>query len=122
MAEKRKELEDILKELERIGDIVGSAIVRTDGLLIATGLPAEVNSKAVAAMAAAIVGTSETTVQELDIGKFEQVIVNASEGQYVCLKAGEEGILIALLRKGANLGLVLLEMEKRAKKIARLLE
>jgi predicted regulator of Ras-like GTPase activity (Roadblock/LC7/MglB family) len=122
MAEKRKELEDILKELERIGDIVGSAIVRTDGLLIATGLPAEVNSKAVAAMAAAIVGTSETTVQELDIGKFEQVIVNASEGQYVCLKAGEEGILISLLRKGANLGLVLLEMEKQAKKIARLLE
>lgn len=122
MVEKRKELENILKELEKIGDILGSAIVRTDGLLIATGLPTEVNSKAVAAMAAAIVGTSETSVKELEIGKFNQVIVNASDGQYVCIKAGEEGILISLARKDANLGLVLLEMERQAKKITRLIE
>jgi predicted regulator of Ras-like GTPase activity (Roadblock/LC7/MglB family) len=122
MAEKRKELESILSDLERIGDIVGSAIVRTDGLLIATGLPSEVNSKAVAAMAAAIVGTSETTVSELNIGEFKEVLVNASDGQYAAIKAGEDCILIALLRKGANLGLVLLEMEKQSKKIARLIE
>ncbi len=120
--EKKKELEEILHHLERVGDIIGSAIVRRDGLLIASGLPAEVNAKAVAAMAAAIAGTSESSARELKIGEFQQVIVNASTGQYVVLGAGPEAILIALLRKEANLGLVLLEMEKAAQKIARLLE
>ena len=70
MAEKRRELEEVLKELEKIGDIIGSAVVRRDGLLIASGLPSEVNAKAVAAMAAAIVGTSETSTKELEIGEF----------------------------------------------------
>ncbi|MEM5883190.1 MAG: roadblock/LC7 domain-containing protein [Candidatus Aenigmatarchaeota archaeon] len=116
----KKELEDILKELEKIGDIIGSAIVRRDGLLIASGLPSEVNARAVAAMTAAIVGTSETSIKELEIGEFQQVIVNASEGQYVAIGAGEEAILIALLRKNANIGLILLEMEKAAKKIEKL--
>ncbi|MEM5794037.1 MAG: roadblock/LC7 domain-containing protein [Candidatus Aenigmatarchaeota archaeon] len=116
----KKELEDVLKELEKIGDIIGSAIVRRDGLLIASGLPSEVNARAVAAMAAAIVGTSETSTKELEIGEFQQVIVNASEGQYVAIGAGEEAILIALLRKNANIGLILLEMEKAAKKIEKL--
>ncbi len=116
----KSELEDVLKELEKIGDIIGSAIVRRDGLLIASGLPSEVNARAVAAMAAAIVGTSETSTKELEIGEFQQVVVNASEGQYVVIGAGEEAILIALLRKNANIGLILLEMEKAAKKIEKL--
>ncbi|MEM0243419.1 MAG: roadblock/LC7 domain-containing protein [Candidatus Aenigmatarchaeota archaeon] len=119
--DKRQQLENILKELRNVRDIIGSAIARVDGLLIAADLPAEVNSKAVAAMAAAIVGTSETTIQEFKIGNFQQVIVNATEGQYVCIKAGEDAILISLIKKDANLGLVLLEMEKQAKKIERLM-
>lgn len=118
---KKEELQSVLQDLERIGDVIGSAIVRIDGLLIATGLPAEVNSKAVAAMAAAIVGAGETSAKELNIGEFEQVIVNAKQGQYVCIKAGADAILIALIRKDANLGLVLLEMERQAKRIERLL-
>lgn len=121
MVEKRKELEKILKELKRIGDIIGSAIVRRDGLLIASDMSAKVDTRAIAAMSAAIVGTSETSSKELDIGEFNQVVVNASEGQYVCIGAGEEAILISLLKKEVNLGLVLLEMERSAKKIGKLI-
>lgn len=121
MVEKRKELEDILKALGEIGDIIGSAIVRRDGLLIGSNLPSEVNAKAVAAMAAAIVGTSETSTKELTIGEFNQVIVNASNGQYVSIGAGGEAILICLLKRTANLGLVLLEMDRSAKKIGRII-
>ena len=117
MAEKKKELEGILKTLGEIGDVIGSAIVRRDGLLIASNLSSGVNSKAVAAMAAAIVGTSEISTKELDIGEFNQVIVNANNGQYVSIGAGGEAILICLIKRAANLGLVLLEMERSAKKI-----
>jgi len=121
MVEKRKELENILKGLGELGDVIGSSIVRRDGLLIASNLPSEVNAKAVAAMAAAIVGTSETSTKELDIGEFNQVIVNGSNGQYVSVGAGGEAILICLIKKTANLGLVLLEMERSAKKLGRII-
>lgn len=119
--EKREELEKVLEELGSVGDIVGAAIVRRDGLLIASRLPQNVNSGTVAAMAAAIVGTSETSAKELGIGDFNQVIINASAGQYVSIGAGMEAILIALLKRGANIGLALLEMERGAKRVARLI-
>ncbi|HKZ45553.1 MAG TPA: roadblock/LC7 domain-containing protein [archaeon] len=118
MSEKRKEMEDVLKELGRIGDVIGSAFVRRDGLLIVSVLPSEVDSRAVAAMTAAIVGTSETSAKELSIGDFYQVVVNATQGKYAAIGAGEEAILIALVRKESNLGLILLEMDKSAKKLA----
>jgi len=119
--EKKEELEKVLEELGSFGDIVGAAIVRRDGLLIASRLPQNVNGGTVAAMAAAIVGTSETSAKELSIGEFNQVIVNATGGQYISIGAGPEAIVIALLKTGANLGLTLLEMERGAKRVARLI-
>ncbi len=120
--EKREELEKVLEDLGSVGDVLGAAIVRRDGLLIASRLPQNVNAGTVSAMAAAIVGTSETSAKELSIGDFSQVIVNASSGQYVSIGAGAEAILIVLLKKGANLGLALLEMVRSSKKVARLID
>lgn len=121
--DKRSELENVLQELGKLQEIIGSAVVRRDGLLIASsGLSERVNTRAVAAMAAAIVGTAETSVNELGIGVFSQVIVEASEGKYVCIGAGKEAVLITLIRMDANLGLVLLEMEKAVKKIMKILD
>jgi predicted regulator of Ras-like GTPase activity (Roadblock/LC7/MglB family) len=119
--EKRKELELILQDLEKVGDVIGSAIIRRDGLIIVSGLPAEVNSKAVAAMAAAMVGTGETASKELNIGGLNQVIVESKNGKLISVGAGEEAVITALIREKANMGLVLLEMDKASKKIARLL-
>jgi predicted regulator of Ras-like GTPase activity (Roadblock/LC7/MglB family) len=118
----KKEIENVLKEFEKIKEIVGSAIVRTDGVLIATSLPNKVDSKAVAAMTAAVVGTGETATQELDIGKFEHAVVNASGGKYVCIKAGDEGILISLLKKDIKIESILPELKRKAEKIGNLLK
>ncbi len=117
---KEEELKKIIDELEHIGDIVGSAVVRRDGLMILSGLPKEVNAKGVAAMAAAMVGTGETASKELDIGNLNQVIVNSEKGRLISIGAGPQAILTALVREEANMGLVLLEMEKAAAKIGRI--
>lgn len=123
MEDKRSALENALEELVNLKDVTGSALVRRDGLLIASrGFSERANIRAVAAMAAAIVGTAETSVSELGMGNFFQVIVEASEGKYVCVGAGKEAVLITLLRINANLGLVLLEIEKTVKKIMKILE
>ncbi|MFA6036280.1 MAG: roadblock/LC7 domain-containing protein, partial [Candidatus Micrarchaeia archaeon] len=58
--ETKNKLEDLLGELGQAGDVEASAIVRRDGLMIASNLPSKVDSRTIAAMAAALVGTAET--------------------------------------------------------------
>ena len=69
-------------------------------------------------MAAAIVGTGETAGKELDIGDFSQVIVESKKGKIISLGAGPEAIFSALVGSKANIGLILMRMERAAKKIA----
>lgn len=121
MVEKRQELESILADLRKVGDIEASAIVRRDGLMVASDMPNYVDGRTIAAMTAALVGTAETSVNELKLGGFGQVIVESSEGKLVATGAGELAILACLVSKDANLGLVLLSMEKSSKRISEIL-
>jgi len=91
MAEETKtKLENLLGELNQTGDIEASAIVRRDGLMIASNLPSKIDSRTIAAMAAALVGTAETCSSELARGQFKQVIVESEplvQGRWLCLFA-----------------------------------
>jgi hypothetical protein len=117
MAEVKEELNRVLEELRKAGDIEASAIVRRDGLMIASDLPARIESRTVAAMAAALVGTAETCSSELKRGIFEEIVVDSENGKIVAIGAGKLAILVSLVQKEGNLGLVLLAMERAAKKI-----
>lgn len=119
---KEEELKKVLDEFETVGDVIGSAVVRRDGLMIVSGLPKETNSKAVAAMAAAIVGTGETASKELSIGELNQVVVESQKGKLISLGAGQDAIFTALVRDRANMGLVLMQMERASKKIMRIIQ
>jgi len=117
----REQIEDAMRDLRRLGDIVAIAIARRDGLIIAHDLPPGVDPKKTAAMSAAIVGTSEMAGRELGQGKFLQVIVDSDEGKILSTGAGEEALLVTLVRPEANMGLVLLGVERAAQRIAVLL-
>ncbi|MEM3364276.1 MAG: roadblock/LC7 domain-containing protein [Candidatus Micrarchaeia archaeon] len=119
--EKRQELETILAELRKVGDISASAIVRRDGLMVASDMPNYVDGRTIAAMTAALVGTAETSADELKIGGFNQVIVESGDGKLVATGAGSMAILACLVSKNANLGLVLLSMENASKKVSDIL-
>jgi predicted regulator of Ras-like GTPase activity (Roadblock/LC7/MglB family) len=116
MATKEEELKKILEDFESTGDVIGSAVVRRDGLMIISSLPREVNSRAVAAMAAAIVGTGETASRELGIGDLNQVVVESASGKLISVGAGPDAIFTALVKAKANMGLVLMNMERSSKK------
>ena len=118
---KEQELKDILDGFKALGDVIGAAIVRRDGLMICSGLPQEINSRAVSAMSAAMVGTGETVSKELDIGNLKQIVVESKKGKLVSVGAGEDAIFAALVRENANIGLIMLEMERAAKKLGRII-
>jgi len=117
MAEVKEKLEEILAELRKTGDIEASAIVRRDGLMITSDLPPKVESRTVAAMTAALVGTAETCSTELKRGIFNEVVVESEKGRIVAIGAGPLALLVCLMRSEGNLGYVLISMERATKKI-----
>jgi len=112
----------VLQELRRIPDVLAVALARRDGLLIAHLLPKNMDPKRIAAMAAAIVGTSEMAAGEMGLGPFFQSIVDSEKVKMLATGAGEEGILVTMVRTDANMGLVLLSVGKAVQSIADLME
>ncbi|TLZ74961.1 MAG: hypothetical protein E6K14_02080 [Methanobacteriota archaeon] len=114
-------IEETIDELSHLTDIKSAAVVRRDGLVVTHTLPDGVDPKIVAAMTAAIVGTSEMATIQLSQGRFVRAIVESEEGKLLSLGAGEEALLVALVYDDANLGLVLIAMERAAKQVEEIL-
>ncbi|KYC52861.1 MAG: Roadblock/LC7 domain protein [Candidatus Methanofastidiosum methylothiophilum] len=120
MAKPRTEiLKELLKEFKSSSaDVQASAVVSTDGLIIASELPQDVEEDRVAAMSAAMLSLGERTSKELMKGSLEQVFVKGQDGYILLMGAGDEAVLTALAKKDAKLGLVFLDMKRAADKIS----
>src|SRR5439155_210424 len=116
-----KILQGILTELRRMPAVLGATIARRDGILIAHALPKTMDPKKIAAMTSAIVGTSEMATIQLAQGRFVRAIIESDEGKLLSLGAGDEALLVALVYDDANLGLVLLALERAAKQVESIL-
>ena len=119
---KNERLLEILKNLRKVGDIEGSSVVSRDGLIVTSDLLSDVDTKTFAAMSAAMTGAAETATAELKRGNPEQIIVDSKLGSIIATGAGKKAILVCLIKPKANLGLVLLNMNKESKKISKILE
>ena len=119
MATRTEKLVSILKDLQgSTPDIEASALVSVDGLMIASALPQDVEEDRVAAMAAAMLSLGERSAAELARGALEQVYVKGTDGYVLLIAVGEEAVLTGLARKDAKLGLVFLDMNRTAEKLA----
>lgn len=119
---KVEDAKKILRDLEtKVPDIIGSAVIRTNGLLLVSALPSESNERMVAAMSAALLGTSRRTAEALFTGTFKSLSLEIDKGNMFLIGAGRV-ILVALTNKEPNIGLVTLEMEDVSKKIGNLFQ
>jgi len=114
-------LEKVLSELGRTGDIEASAIVSRDGLLMASDIPKSVHAETFAAMSATMLGAAETAVSELKKGLPDRVIVESNNGKVITTGAGPKALLVVMTPPKAGLGLILVEVEKAADKLKKLL-
>ncbi|NHI91102.1 MAG: hypothetical protein EAX96_01280 [Candidatus Lokiarchaeota archaeon] len=112
----------ILSELEKkVPDIKGSAIIRTNGLIIVSALPAEASERMIAAMSAALLGTSKRASESLFQGEFCSLHITINKGDLFLLESGKV-ILVAMTSSEPNVGLVTLEMEDASAKIKTIFE
>jgi predicted regulator of Ras-like GTPase activity (Roadblock/LC7/MglB family) len=107
------QLDMILNAFERsIPHIQASAVVSTDGLVIASRLPAAVEEDRIGAMGAAILSISTRSGGELERGEIIRVLVEGVEGYILIRSVGEYAILVALVEKDVRLGLLFYEVNK----------
>lgn len=102
-------------------DILGSAVVSTDGLMIASMLPANLDEDRVGAMNAAMLVLGDRSSSELGCGALEQVMVKGKDGYILMIHAGEDAVLSVVTRASAKLGLIFLDARRAAESIAKLL-
>lgn len=119
----RLEFEDALKEMSRADpQIIASAIVRTDGLVLASALPKDADEGIVGAMSAAVLNIGKRSINELNRGILDKVIISASKGDIVICGVSDSTLLSTITNPDSNLGLVLIEMRRAIQKIQEILK
>ncbi len=102
-------------------DIEASAIISTDGLMMAAQLPAEMDEDRIGAMAAAMLSLGDRTAQELGRGTLEQVLIKGDKGYVLMTHAGSEAVLSVMAKPQARLGLIFLDVKRAAEAITKII-
>lgn len=112
----------VLNELNgSSADIEASAVISTDGLVIASVLPQSMDEDRVGAMAAAMLSLGDRTSQELARGTLEQVIIKGNHGYVLMTHAGPEAVVTVVAKTSAKLGLIFLDLKRAAESIEKML-
>jgi hypothetical protein len=115
-------LDSILTELNGTSaDIEASGVISTDGLMMASQLPAGMDEDRVGAMSAAMLSLGDRTAQELARGSLEQVLVKGQTGYVLMTHAGNEAVVTVLAKPNAKLGLIFLDVKRAAENISSLI-
>ncbi|MFN2488496.1 MAG: roadblock/LC7 domain-containing protein [Actinomycetota bacterium] len=102
-------------------EVEAAAVVSSDGLPMASALPAHVEEDRLAAMSAALLILGERAASGLGKGDLAQVLVESSDGYIVLMAAGPHAVLVAVTSTAAKAGLLLFEMRRAAVRIATLM-
>ena len=115
-------LTSILAELNgSSADIEASAIVSTDGLMMAALLPSNMDEDRVGAMSAALLSLGDRTAKELARGSLEQVLIKGDKGYILMTHAGEDAVLTVLAKTQAKLGLIFLDVKRAAEAVGKVI-
>lgn len=116
------QLDQILNRFERnVPHVQATAIVSTDGLVIASRLPRDVEEDRIGAMGAAILSISSRSGEELDRGKMVRVLVEGADGYILIRSIGEYAILVALVEKEVRLGMLFYECKNCIQSLSEIL-
>ncbi len=115
-------LTSILAELNgSSADIEASAVVSTDGLMMAALLPSTMDEDRVGAMSAALLSLGDRTAKELARGTLEQVLIKGDKGYILMTHAGEDAVLTVLAKPQAKLGLIFLDVKRAAESVGKVI-
>jgi predicted regulator of Ras-like GTPase activity (Roadblock/LC7/MglB family) len=121
-ATKSERICDVLRALRQsTPEIIGATLVSSDGFIVASVLPTEVDEDVIGGMAASLLGIGERIAADLLKAQMEQIYVRAAKGYIVVNACGSDAVLVLLVTREAKLGLIFLEMKRTVAELTRFL-
>ena len=112
----------VLEELKgSSADVEASALISTDGLMIASALPQGMDEDRVGAMSAALLSLGDRAARELARGTLERVLLQGERGYVIMSSSGQEAVLTVLAKQNAKLGLLFLDIKRAAEALSKLI-
>lgn len=116
-------LGEALRGLQEVSPyIMGSAVVTSDGLVVASDLPREVDEKRITIMAMAMLTLGQETMSELGTLDLERVVVEGKDNYIVLVNASPDVVVAAVADKNAVLGLLLVAMKRAVQRVREILK
>lgn len=110
-------IDELAHGLESIEGILGIAITDQNGILVSSRLPTRINGRNFGAMAATIVGAIETAIKSLKDSELVNLTVDFDRFRLIAIKALNHYIIVSLVEKKANIGLIFIELEEFIKEL-----
>ncbi|MFB2538871.1 MULTISPECIES: roadblock/LC7 domain-containing protein [unclassified Acinetobacter] len=115
-------LQQILEDLNSSStDVEASALISTDGLMIASALPSGIDEDRVGAMSAALLSLGDRAGRELSRGEIDRVMIQGQKGYVIMTSSGEEAVLTVMAKPNAKLGLIFLDIKRAAEALSKLI-
>jgi predicted regulator of Ras-like GTPase activity (Roadblock/LC7/MglB family) len=120
MSTKSEKINEVLRGLRLSSpEIIGSSVVSSDGFIIASVIPNEIDEDVVGGMAASLLGVGERISADLMRSQMEQTYVRSPKGYVIVNAVGTDSALVLLVTREAKLGLIFLEIKRTAAELAK---
>jgi hypothetical protein len=122
MATKSERITEALRALRQgTPEIIGATLVSSDGFIVASVLPNNIDEDLIGGMAASLLGVGERIAADLLGSQMEQTYVRAPKGFIIVNACGPEAMLVLLVTREAKLGLIFLELKRTVAELVRFL-
>lgn len=97
--------------------ICASAVVTSDGHVLASFLEGDAEVERFGAMCASLLALADRAATEVDRGDLSQVLIEGSKGAMLLTYAGPDAVLAVASEAGAPLGKIFLEAKRAAQRL-----
>ena len=115
--EKMGGVESILKRVTRHDDVDAVAIANNGGILLTSHAKLKMKMELLAIMSATVQMAAHHSAKELGHGNTKRTIIESDDGMFVINRAGENSLMIAVLKNNADLVNTMSKLDEAADEV-----
>ena len=120
MSTKSERISEVLRTVRASSpEVIGACVVSSEGFIVASVVPNEIDEDLIGGMAASLLGVGERIAADLMRSQMEQVYVRSPKGYIIVNAVGTEASLVLLVTREAKLGLIFLELKRTTAELAK---
>lgn len=114
-------VQQALAALEARPEVAGAALVSREGLVVASRLPAQADSEAMAALMVTLARTAEQLAEASGRTTIDRMVLEGAGGMIIAMPVAAESLLVVLTAPGAAAGKLLYDLRQSRGDLAALL-